>query len=54
MRERISRWLKELVHNTFVHPVLPFLPLRVAQELHDRNADWAFGVGGEDEGGQET
>ena len=27
-----------------VHPAMPFLPVRVANWLHDKNANWAFGL----------
>jgi hypothetical protein len=37
-------WLKDFVHNSLVHPIMPFLPVRVANRLHDRNATWAYGL----------
>lgn len=45
----MCRWLKDFVHNCVVHPMMPFLPVKVANWLHDKNANWAFGVGRLDE-----
>ena len=39
----MKKWLKSFVHNTVVHPWLPFLPERVGDILHDRTGSWAFG-----------
>lgn len=39
----MKQWLKSFVHNAIVHPLMMFLPKDYAHELHDRNADWAFG-----------
>jgi len=36
-------WLRNVVHNCVVHPMLPFLPREVGAPLHDLNATWAFG-----------
>lgn len=38
----MKAWLRDVVHNCLVHPLLPFLPVRVADRFHDANADWAF------------
>ncbi len=38
----MRQWLKEIVHNCLIHPVLPFLPLRFARDLHAKNGNWAF------------
>lgn len=40
----MKNWLKSFVHNAIVHPLMMFLPIRIANEMHDRNADWAFGL----------
>ena len=40
----MKQWLKDFVHNCVVHPAMPFLPVSVANWLHDKNANWAFGV----------
>lgn len=40
----MKQWLKDFVHNCVVHPAMPFLPVRVANWLHDQNANWAFGL----------
>lgn len=40
---RLRQWLKEYVHNAIVHPLMPFLPKAWGDEMHDRNARWAFG-----------
>ena len=38
----MRRWIKDFIHNCIIHPMLPFMPVRVADLIHDRNADWAF------------
>ena len=40
----MKSWLKSFVHNCVVHPAMPFLPVKVANWLHDKNANWAFGL----------
>lgn len=40
----MKQWLKDFVHNCVVHPMMPFLPVKVANWLHDKNANWAFGL----------
>lgn len=39
---RLRAWLRGFVHNCVIHPILPFLPVPIADWVHDRNADWAF------------
>lgn len=41
---KMKQWLKSFVHNCVVHPAMPFLPVKVANWLHDKNANWAFGL----------
>ena len=36
-------WLKDFIHNSLVHPMLPFMSVSKADAFHDRNANWAFG-----------
>lgn len=43
MRERILEWVRDAVHNCLVHPLLPFLPARVGDRLHEASARWAYG-----------
>lgn len=50
----LRSWVKDFIHNSVVHPILPFLPLRWANLVHDRNADWAFGQDRLDEMGIES
>lgn len=38
----MKRWLKDFLHNAIIHPLMVFLPVSVANELHDTNANWAF------------
>lgn len=38
----LNQWFKDFVHNTLVHPILPFLPSQIANRIHDVNAAWAF------------
>lgn len=40
----MRQWFKDFVHNCIVHPMMPFLPVAIANALHDRNATWAFGL----------
>lgn len=40
----MRKWLKSFVHNCVVHPMMPFLPVKAADWLHDKNATWAFGL----------
>lgn len=39
-----NTWFRDFVHNSIVHPIMPFLPLKLSERLHDRNATWAFGL----------
>lgn len=39
-----KQWLKDFVHNCIIHPLLPFLPPKLADRIHDANATWAFGL----------
>lgn len=38
----MKQFIKEVIHNCLVHPVLPFLPKKWAKAFHDVNANWAF------------
>lgn len=49
----MKQWLKSFVHNCVVHPAMPFLPVKLANWLHDKNANWAFGLERYDEVGLE-
>jgi len=40
----MKQWLKDFVHNCVIHPLLPFLPISIGNNLHDKNATWAFGL----------
>ena len=33
----------ELIHNLVIHPILPFLPRKIANRLHGWHAQFAFG-----------
>ena len=50
---KMKQWLKDFVHNCVVHPAMPFLPVKLANWLHDKNANWAFGLERYDEVGLE-
>ena len=41
----MKNYLKEFVHNVIVHPLMMFLPSKLATKIHDKNANWAFGTG---------
>ncbi len=45
----MNQWFKDFVHNAIVHPIMPFLPINIANYLHDKNATWAFGLNRYDE-----
>lgn len=45
----MKQWFKDFVHNCIVHPVMPFLPKKLANTLHDKNANWAFNLNRYDE-----
>lgn len=40
----MKQWLKDFSHNCIVHPMMMFLPKKFAHKLHDRNANWVFGL----------
>ena len=41
---RLKYLANNLVHNLVVHPVLPFMPSAWAAALHDKHAEWTFGM----------
>lgn len=43
------QYLKEFVHNAMVHPAMMFLPTKIANAMHDKNANWAFNLNRYDE-----
>jgi hypothetical protein len=50
----LKRWYKDFVHNSIIHPQLPFRFTDSANRVHDKNADWAFGQARYDEVGIEN
>ena len=38
----MKKWFKWFIHNSVVHPIMPFLPKKIAIKLHDKNGEWAF------------
>lgn len=36
---------RSVIHNVLVHPILPFLPRKLAKVIHERNANWAYPQG---------
>jgi hypothetical protein len=38
----IKLFIKEVIHNCIVHPVLPFLPRKVGEQLHKVNGEWTY------------
>ena len=40
----MKSWLKSFVHNVIMHPLMMFLPRDLAHRMHDKNANWAFGL----------
>jgi hypothetical protein len=49
IRKTIKQWSKDFVHNCIVHPLMCFTTLKTANNIHDRNALWAFGLNKLDE-----
>ena len=49
----MRQWIKAFVHNCLVHPLMMVLPCELGTRLHDRNANWAFGLDRYDEIGIE-
>ena len=49
----LKSWILDVIHNCIIHPIMPFLPAGLATDLHDRNANWAFGSNRWDEIGIE-
>ena len=41
---KVKQWLKECTHNCLVHPLMMFLPVSVGNKLHDKNANWCWGL----------
>ena len=39
-------FLKSVFHNVIVHPILPFMPRKLARVVHEKNALWAYGEEG--------
>ena len=39
-------FIKSIIHNVVVHPVLPFIPRKWAKVIHEKNALWAYGEEG--------
>ena len=42
MKNWIKQWLKEFIHNCVIQPILPILPHKNADNLHDKNGLWTF------------
>lgn len=38
----MKQWIKELVHNCLIHPLLPLLPEKIGTKLHNKNANWCW------------
>jgi hypothetical protein len=41
----MKTWFKYFVHCSLVHPWMPFLPTKLAEAMHAKNAKWAFPEG---------
>lgn len=41
----MNNYLKAFIHNAIVHPLVMFLPSKLADRIHDANAKWAFTKG---------
>ena len=39
---KLKQWLKGFVHNCLIHPMLPFLPEKFGDNLHEKTGAWAF------------
>ena len=49
MKNWLTQYFKDFVHNVIVHPIMCFMPSKYAHILHDKNANWAFGEDRTDE-----
>lgn len=49
MAQSIKSWLKDFMHNCIVHPIMPFIPVDLANQIHDIHGTWAFGTNRFDE-----
>lgn len=49
----MKQYMKSFVRNVIVHPLMMFLPKELGNRLHDKNANWAFGLARYDELGLE-
>ena len=38
----MKQWLKDFIHNCFIHPLMMFMPRSMGNRMHDVNADWTF------------
>ena len=45
MLRTIWDFVRSVIHNCTVHPILPFLPRHVANIIHEKNAAWAYPEG---------
>ena len=41
----IYDFIRSVIHNVLVHPILPFLPRKWAKVIHEKNAAWAYPEG---------
>jgi len=41
----IYDFIRSVIHNVIVHPILPFLPRKIAKRIHEINAAWAYPEG---------
>ena len=48
-RKCMKQWIKDFIHNCVIHPLMPFMPVAIANKMHDANANWAFGLNRYDE-----
>jgi len=39
-----DNWINDFIHNAIVHPMLPFLPVKLGDRIHDWHAAKVFGL----------
>lgn len=49
MKKLIVSYIKDFIHNVIVHPLMMLLPANLATKMHDKNANWAYGLNRYDE-----
>ena len=41
--KRMLHFIKKCIHGIIVHPILPFLPIKLSKRIHNSNSAWVWG-----------